>query len=214
MFKKITLALVLLSSSWFAQATLIQSITGSDMAGMVVTVTFANGRSQSKLWNATGPEGGRVFGKGWSLRQSGDTIGEFDIVPIGAWTLRANRNITSMTIDALTADVVFDTEFGDPFANGSGAGREFTYDDTLATVNAVFSDNYQDELFGSMTLTGDNGRFGGLLVQRRSSFEFMIDTDLIDDGLAVAVVSEPASLFLLMSGLLGLVVSRRKVAGK
>jgi hypothetical protein len=214
MLKKLTLAAVLLSSSWFANATIIQSITGADMTGMVVTVTFGNGVTQSELWSATGPEAGGAFATGWSLTQSGDTIGGLDVVPFGVWTLQSRRHISSLTIEALSAGILFDTEFGDDIVNGSGAGREFTYDDTLTTVNAAFVDNIQDELFGSMTLTGENGWRGDLLLAAGSSFEFMIDTDLIDDEIATAVVSEPATLFFFMSGLLTLVVSRRKVAGK
>jgi hypothetical protein len=209
MLRKSVLALVLLSSSWFANAKLIQSITGEDMAGMLVTATFGNGTSQTVAWEATGADAGAAAAFSWSLSQTGNTIGDFDGTTIfGIWTLASNRNIVSLTVDAFAGDVIFDTEFGDPFANGSGDGREFTYDDTLATVSAAFSDNYMDELFGTMTLTGLNGNPGNLLIAGGSSLEFLIDTDLIHQ------VPEPATLFFFMSGLIALVVSRKKVAGK
>jgi hypothetical protein len=214
LFKKLTLAAVLLSSSWFANATLVQSITGADMAGMLVTVTFGNGVTQSRLWSATGPEAGGAFAPGWSLTQSGDTLGNLDDAPLGVWTFQSRRHISSLTIEALAADILFDTEFGDDILNGSGTGSEFTYDDSLTSVNAAFVNNYQDELFGSMTLTGDSGWRGNLLLTSGSSFQFVIDTDLIDDEISSAVVPEPATLLFFMSGLIGVVVSRKKIAGK
>jgi hypothetical protein len=216
MYKKVALALALLSTSWISQANLIQNITGADMDGIKVTVTYGNGATSSQIWAATGPQSGMASwfnssnntnnGKGWSLTQNGDTIGENDpsVLP-GYWTLTSvERNIKSLLIEGLYGNIVFDNLFGNANVNGSGAGREFTYTDN--SVTAAFSDQYdnQADLYGSMLLTGTIGS-NDYLLRSNTSMQFLIDTD---------EVPEPSTIFILMSGLLGLMVTRKKRAGK
>jgi hypothetical protein len=211
MYKKVALALALLSTSWISQANLIQNITGADMDGIKVTLTYGNGATSSQIWAANGAQSGIVSsyngnGKGWSLTQNGDTIGENDpsVLP-GYWTLTSvGRNIKSLLIEGLYGNIVFDNLFGNANVNGSGAGREFTYTDN--SVTAAFSDQYdnQADLYGSMLLTGTIGS-NDYLLRSNTSMQFLIDTD---------EVPEPSTIFILMSGLLGLMVTRKKRAGK
>jgi hypothetical protein len=220
MYKKLALTLALLSTSWISQANLIQNITGADMAGIVVTVTNRNGGITSAIWDTTGSESGEASffnkkGNGWSLDQVGDTIGENDpSVSPGYWTLTSTGvNIRSLLIEGLYGNILFDNLFGDDNVNGSGAGREFTYDTTSSTVTAAFLGQYQGQpdLYRSMLLTGQNPRGNGsgteMLLGANGSLQFLIDTDIIE-------VPEPGTVFLLMSGLLGLMISRKKRAEK
>lgn len=193
-----------------AHAGFISTVAGDDMTGIAVTVTLEDDSTETLFWGATGPETGGVFGglgiDGWSLVEEGDTIGGTDGQSLfGVWTLAnyTGQAIKSLFIDLSATSVVFDTLFGDASANGSLAGREFTYDDRLTLVNASFSDNYMDELFKGLTITGVQGD----LLADGESFEFMIDTDI------VTAVPAPATLSIFALSLLGLAVrSRRKQA--
>ena len=192
-----------------AQAGFISAVTGSDMTGISVTVVLDDDQSETLLWSATGVETGGVFGglgiDGWSLTESGDTLGGLDGQSLfGVWTLAnyTGQAIKSLFVDLSATSVVFDTLFGDDSANGSLAGRLFTYDDRFASVNANFSMNYMDELFKGLTITGSQGS----LLADGSSFEFMIDTDIV-------TVPAPAALSIFALSLLGLAaLSRRKQA--
>lgn len=187
-----------------ANANFIKTTTGSDLAGIEVTVTFADdGSMESGIWAATGPRKGEAnntsSGQGWGLMESGDTLGGLTVLgdpstAFGIWSFYnwTGRTISSLFIDTAATNIVFDTEFFDVSANGSGAGREFTYDNTVHSVKHAFSGLYMDELYTGLTIFGaDDG------------FQFMADTDLIK-------VSAPATLSLMLLALGGLVARRRK----
>lgn len=188
-----------------ANASFIKTVTGSDMAGIEVTVTFEDdGSMESGIWAATGAMMGEASntssGQGWGLMESGDTLGGLTVLgdpstAFGIWSLYnwTGRTISSLFIDTAGTNVVFDTEFFDVSANGSGAGREFTYDNSSTTVTALFSGLYMDELYTGLTIAGP-----GLV----DGFEFMIDTDV--------KVSAPATLSLMLLALGGLVARRFK----
>jgi hypothetical protein len=188
-----------------AHAGFISAVNGDDMAGISVTVTLDDNTSETLVWAATGLDEGGVFGTGWSLVESGDTLGEVVNQSLfGVWTLAnyTGQAIKSLFVDLSATNVVFDTLFGNVSANGSSAGREFTYDTILTTVNAGFSMNYMDELFKGLTITGPQGGF----LADGASFGFMIDTDIV-------TVPAPATLSILALSLLGLAArSRRKQA--
>tara|TARA_R110000868_G_scaffold278603_1_gene538429 strand:- start:155 stop:796 length:642 start_codon:yes stop_codon:yes gene_type:complete len=194
-----------------AHAGFISMVTGSDMAGISVTVMLDDNSTETLVWSSIDATTGGVSGTlgidGWSLVESGDTLGGFDGQSLfGVWTLANNTGqaIKSLFVDLSATSVVFDTLFFDASANGSLAGREFTYDTRIATVSPVFSMNYMDELFKGLTLTA-GGQQQGLLADG-SSFEFMIDTDIV-------AVPAPAALSLMGLSLLGLALrSRRKQA--
>lgn len=192
-----------------AHAGFISAVNGDDMAGISVTVTLDDNSSETIVWGATGLNTGGAFGSlgidGWSLVESGDTIGGNDGSGLfGVWTLAnyTGQAIKSLFVDLSATSVVFDTEFFDLSGNGSLAGRQFTYDDRFAAVNAGFSMNYMDELFRGLTITGQQGN----LLADRGEFGFMIDTDIV-------TVPAPATLSILALSLLGLAArSRRKQA--
>ena len=217
MKKMLLLGLFALVMSAQANAGYISLVTGADMAGMKVTVNFGDQSSETVVWDvltqdASVPffEGfsGGVFGSGWSLTQAGNTISETPSgvpLPLGAWTLEfqgGKGGIVSIIIDGLSGGIVFDTEEGDASANGSQAGRQF-----LASMNGVlatFSDNVEDELFGTMTL-GSDSFF--LVSAQGGGFQFIIDTDKI------AEVSAPATMGVVLAALGLLGFNRRKRKG-
>ena len=198
-----------------ASASYISAVTGADMVGMEVTVTYTDTTTETLVWdmismdpNQPYNEGysGGVSGATWSLTQQGDSISETPPganLPLGAWTFTYDGNgvgIESVYIDAYAGDVVFDTVEGDASANGSGPGRMFLTDGYSLT--SLFSMNIEDELFGALTLSGVNG---GALIDTAGSFQFLIDTDKV-------AVPTPATLgiFTAALGLMGF--SRRKKA--
>ncbi|MBU2977718.1 PEP-CTERM sorting domain-containing protein [Alteromonas sp. C1M14] len=204
-------AALLLSSQ--ASADYISTVTGADMTGMEVTVTFSDTTTETVSWSSIlmddsvayleGYIGG-VTGSSWSLVQQGDSIS--DNPPgatsvLGAWTFTYDgtaSGIESVYIDAWAGDVVFDTEEGDASANGSDAGREFVASDL--DVLGTFDMNIEDELFGGLTLTGDSG----LLLDTAGSFQFLADTDIS--------VPAPATLGIFAATLGFMGFNRRKKA--
>jgi hypothetical protein len=179
-----------------ANAGFISAVSGADMAGIQVTATFTDTSTEILDWAALTADSGGVTGTGWSLTQEGDTFGEFDNINqllVGTWTLTNNSlNLESLFIDLLSG-FVFDIDFGDASANGSGPGRELVSD---IPMSFSFGGFVQDELYSTLMLT--NFADGQTL--------FMTDTDAV-------VVSAPATVSILMLSLLGLVMnSRRKQA--
>ena len=214
-----TLAMTVVSQ---AQASLIQIVTGADMVGVEVTVTFADNSQEKRIWDVISADAsvsflegfsGGVFGSGWQLTQQGDSISEAPSgapLPLGAWSFsyQGGLGIRSIYIDALVAGFVFDTAFGDASANGSGAGRPFL--SSSPSVEGSFDQSVQDEVFGGLWLTGLQG--GDLVVIDPSaqfadvSFQFLVDVD------PSSIVSAPATLSLLtLAGLVGF--SRRRQQG-
>lgn len=174
-----------------AQAAFILNVTGSDMAGIEVTATFADTSTETITWASLGGNAGGVNGTNWSLSVDGDTIIPNAATPtVGAWNLfNQHQSLVSLFIDLGTA-FVFDTEFGDASANGSGAGRAFIDFNDKGTTWA-FSGLVQDELYSGLMLTTlSNGRT-----------YFGVDTD---------AVPAPATLSLMGLALLGLVAGTRR----
>ncbi|MCF2949898.1 PEP-CTERM sorting domain-containing protein [Paraglaciecola aquimarina] len=198
MKKLLAIGLLSLFIGGQAQAGFIKSVTGADMAGIEVTVTYDDATTDSAIWGATFPEEGAANGADWGLYEQGDTIGgDNGQFLYGVWTFtrstNAIKNIASLFIDTSTTNIVFDTEFFDVSANGSGAGREFTYDDKAHDpVTALFSGLYMDELYTGLTISGP-----GLV----DGFQFMIDTD---------EVPAPTTLSIMLLALGGLVARRLK----
>lgn len=217
MLKKWTLGIILLSTSLFSQAAVIYQtdITGADMAGIEVTVNFASGGSETQLWSvistALGTTGntiidhegfsGGVTGTGWSLTQSGFTLGEVDAGTFyGLWDFQnADDNVTSFVIDTNDTGVVFDTDFialGGVDTNGSAQGRAF---DTAASATGLYSDPVFEELYNILTID---------LAVAGTDFTFMADTDLATE------VPEPSTLFTFALGLIAFTSLRKKSLGK
>ena len=134
---------------------------------------------------------------------SGDSFGEYDPGTntfYGLWIISNSTvfDIVELTLNGVNAGVVFDTEFGDASANGSGPGREMVGSSPMLV--ATYTQNYLDELFSIMTLMSLDGTVVG--AGMRSAF--MTDTDMIEPDMPVPA---PAGMALVA---LGLLLSARK----
>lgn len=185
-----------------ANASFIQHVSGGDMAGIVATVVFADGSSDSAVWvTDTDPVAGyATMPEGWIVYLSGDSFGQEDDEGnlLGEFMFESHPSleIVSLTLEMLAAGFVFDTEFYDESANGSGDGREFFA--SIEGISASYDDFYMDELYGTMTIS----YVGGLLP---SAFSFMTDTDMISED-----VPAPAGIALFALALIGFRFASRK----
>jgi hypothetical protein len=220
MYKKSLFTAVLLTTSLSSHAGLISVITGADMAGMKVTVTYTDTTTESTNWVLLSPGNGGTStvdletadggaaGNGFGLRQAGNSLGNVDNmgtladlsddVFYGLWTLvnYSGQTITGFSVEALTAGVVFDTMFDNITINGSDKGRYFIAGPTDPSgATASYSDLYRDELYGTMTVS--------LLLADTESMTFFADTDAI-------AVSAPATISMLMLSLFGLVMNAHR----
>jgi len=190
---------------------------GDDMAGMEVRVTFADGTSDSAVWQVIGPDSGMAAGDGWSL----SVIGGSTYPNSSHWTpwiFASDTAITSLSLDVGSGDFVFDatrTYASDPPGTStphSQSGWPFTYADPLselwfdsATVatytNAVALPGADPvgDLYRTLTLDFDLGGWSGPM-----AFTFEADTD------TVSPVPEPATFLLMGSGLAAVAGWRRR----
>lgn len=175
-----------------AHASFIGNVDGADMAGIHVTATFNDLTTESFIWEAQSANSGGVTGTGWSLSQVGNTFGELGPGGvIGPWTIfNDNSALVSLFVNLLPASFVFDTEYGDASANGSGNGRELVSE---TPIGHAFSGLMQDELFTGLTLSDFS------LGETR----FVIDTDLV-------TVSAPSTVSILLLSLFGLIMNTRR----
>jgi hypothetical protein len=185
-----------------ANAGFISLVTGADMIGMEVTVTFEDNSTETLVWEmftaddsvpySEGFSGG-VEGDGWYLMQAGDTIGDYVNGPLGLWTLgnESAQGIISIFVNALAGNVVFDILYRDDSANGSNTGHPF---ETISMdpIGASFGSNYMDELYGTMLLSNR----GDEILSAGSRAIFVVDTDIID-----VPAPETGFLMLLLAGL-------------
>lgn len=200
--KKFILAGILAFFASQANAGFVEGVTGEDMVGMDVTATFADGSSETVTWDSLLPGAGGVMGLlNWSVTLDGDSFGEYDPVSntlFGEFVVFNffDFDMVSLTFEGLAAGFVFDTAYGDASANGSGSGREMV--SSNADVFAVYSDNYMDELFGTMTLLSSTQS----VVDAASTMSFLTDTDQIS-------VPAPAGLAMIALALMGMRISRK-----
>lgn len=202
-------------------AGIIDVITGADMAGMEVTVTFDNNTTETATWittstDASVPNGegfaGGAFGTGWSIQQQGFTQGNIAFAPppppvipptlLGLWTIEneaANPlTIVSMEINALVGDILFDLFLLTEHTPGSGFGRDFLPDPANPAIPvATYGDLYSSpDLWGSLSL--DWSTVGGLAPG--AGLRFFADTDTIPN---------PGTLLLLSAGLFGFLANQK-----
>lgn len=147
-----------------------------------------------------------------------------------AWNGHRNRYDTGVLsghpLAAVLQDFVFDNDFGDPFElELSGLAPEQRYELTIFSYDRTAnsgrsSDWYQDAIAGSPLYTHtlvsgdpDSGYFSLML---RSDSDGMIhllaesDSIVIFNGLELLQVPEPATVSLLLVGMLGLLLGRRR----
>jgi len=139
------------------------------MGGMQVTANFLDGTFQRTTWGARGGRSGGAIGSGWSLTQSGNTYDS-------PWTfINSGQGITSLIIDAIPGNTVFDTY---PFLNGplqtpnSAEGWEFQTTSGQRPTSYTYTDPIdisRGDLFGKLSLYWNNG-FAGVM-------QFRADTD-------------------------------------
>ena len=183
-------------------------VTGADMAGMEVTVTFEDESTETAIWETTSTDDSVPFGEGyageasgasWSLAQQGFTFGNnVDGTPLGLWSFMnfsASPTIIGFSVNALTGFTLFDIVGDAEVTPGSQLGRAFftELDSSLYTVS--YGNQLADDLFGTLTVDFTEGLQAGSVV------EFFIDTD--------GFVPSPGTLALLATGLI-FAGSRRK----
>ena len=204
MLNKILLGTLLITTSGIANAGFVfnNDITGADMAGIEVTVDFTDGGYESTFWSVlstdlgtTGNDiidhqgfSGGVSGTGWSLSQSGYTLGNIgpDNTIYGMWNFEDDTNtINKITINTGDTGILFDTKTLTNLSedtNGSGQGRAFDTG-TPSEVTATYSDPVFQELSKTLTIE---------LTTAGTEIQFLADTDLReeDDGNSEIVLVE------------------------
>lgn len=174
-----------------AQATTLTTFTttGADMAGMEVKVNFLGGGSETQIWSATGLESGGVTGSNWSLFQSGDSFDQ-------PWILNAAQSISSLIINAIPGNAVFDIIPFDVLTPDSADGKPFSVQSGTAPTSFNYSvpiDISQGDLFGALTLNWSTGFLGQVT--------YLADTDTgtTDDPVTPMSVPEGNSILGLLT---------------
>jgi len=145
------------------------STYGNMMSGMQVTANFLDGTFQRSIWGDRGNRSGGAIGSGWSLTQSGNSYES-------PWTFsNSGQGITSLIIDAIPGNTVFDTY---PLLDGplqtpnSAEGWEFQTTSGQRPTSYTYTDPIdisRGDLFGKLSLYWNNG-FAGVM-------QFRADTD-------------------------------------
>ncbi len=195
---------------------------GDGMAGMRVTATVSNGAqvlSLTQSWAALGAgTGGVTFSSAdFSLTVSDDTFEtnawEMDFDPTGDW------HVLSLQFDGAPGRTVFDRTFGGQIGTpGSALGKDFSGFSTFGgRIGAMYFNQVEvgvpptavpvGDLFASLLLRFGDGAFANGLPP--SAYHFSMDTDSTLSALT-PTVPEPASMLLLGTGLVGLIVRRRR----
>ena len=206
MRKFILTGLVTIAGSFFAfvgeakAASFVSEITGAEMAGMLITVNFEGGSSEAKVWSATGVDSGAASGADWELSITGDT-------QFNPWTFEytGNNTISSLLIEALPGNTVFDTIIFPELTPGTGTGGAFGSFSGLPPTDEIYSGtlpNTLEDVKTSLELIWENG-----FNSSNAPLVFLADTDgIVDD---VAVPEPSAALALLVVLVFGTFVSRK-----
>lgn len=179
---------------------------GADMAGMEVTVYYANGVTDVATWAATGSTSGSAVGNGWSLTVLNDTYQY-------SWKL-LGTDILGFSINGTTGDTVFDRTFGgaDGTTNSESGVDLTVYSTGLGTIDVSYSSavalsgtSAVGDLFALLTVYfyDEYDQALGL-----DEFRFKQDTDNSVGHLNPT--PEPLSMLLFGTGLAGFLGIRRK----
>jgi len=162
------LLLCSVNGTTYTTSAIASVVDGDDQDGITVKATFADGSTQTQIWAPEGGGQGGVFGTGWSLGVSGDTISS-------NWDLLVDNtlSLTSLEIDGVGGDIVFD-RFTSPPSTGtanSSIGLDFEEVTTSFVQTATYSNrvaltsdptNPFGDVFTKLTLGFGNG-FNGQL---------------------------------------------------
>jgi hypothetical protein len=171
---------------------------GADMAGATVKVCDAAG-CETGNWAATGIEGGRASGAGWSLTLNGDSFS-------AAFVLETTRAITSFSMDGRLGETTFDITTSPEASPGSALGFPFTFvesDPVPSAIRVAYSDAlrvdnvFYDDLFLVMQVDFGSGSFLGRLLFRTDT-----DNTAVISPFSPNPVPEPATLALTLAALL------------
>lgn len=209
------------------------SITGADMTGIEVSVTFGTGQTQfteTGIWQVisntllttgdplidlNGFVGG-VVTESWSFTQSGLTLGGFDDngTAYGLWTLTntsaSGDDITGFSINGLTSDsaIAFDIDADTEGFTGSNTGQAFISDfgdNATGTYSNQVDASFSDLFFQLDVLFNSSS-----VVDSGASINFFADTEL----LSAVEVSAPATAGLLLTGLAFMSRRQKRLAVK
>ena len=181
--------------------------TGADMDGMLVTVNFVGGGSESIAWADTGGAGaGAAIGTGWSISLTGDSFSNAWQVDFG------NLAVTSFVMNGAPGLTVFDIDSAaNPGTPGSALGLPFASSIDTATDPVVTYSNVIQigaaapfgDLFEVMTVELSGLEAGGI----SGEFTFVQDTD--NDIRRDVELPEPGTLGILGGALIAIGLIRR-----
>ena len=241
-------SLIVLTGLFFATVTNLNAtpiagimndtVSGSDMDGMLVTVQYLNGTSSTSAWKAgTGNSGGANDRTNWSLSFNGSNtwysnyLDDFTAPGIpntpdrrAYWDFQTTEAVAAITIDAIAGNTVFDI-----FAKWDDQGNETGFSNTEGSADGWWQFNnflnndtsgfnyFAWEFTDAITIDGvvAEDLFGSLTI----SFDNPNTqwTELMTGQLSfgvdtdkVAPVPEPATIVLFSLGLLGLTCISRK----
>ncbi|MBP0018029.1 MAG: PEP-CTERM sorting domain-containing protein [Cyanobacteria bacterium SBLK] len=136
--------------------TFVDEINGADLVGLEVTVKYVDGTTERDIWEATSSDSGEARRSDWFLSKDGDTDFRF------VWTFgyTGNGAISSLFINALPANAVFDSIFYPGLTPGTGFGTSVGSSSGVPPTSFTYSGsipNTLDDVRTSLELVWENG---------------------------------------------------------